>query len=286
MIRTTIASALGAGLLLAGSVSLAALDEAEKTYVDRLIKGGPGSIRSVAESIYHTGNSNTEVLDVAAEVLLEKYPRAGEDHDAVDAMAWVCRALGRSGNSRYRPVMEKVENDKSVHRKLRGHCEKGAKALPKEVSNPYVAGTVNLELLRNPPPPPPPPVAAAPAKGKKKAKGAAPAAAAAPAVAAAAAPAATPAAQAAPAARKVDFDIIKEGMSQAEVDGLIGPPTAQTQRMTGKQWQPFNFGARDLQRLYYLYKGVGRIEFSMKSGYEGVFRVIKVTPDPAETGYP
>ena len=80
--------------------------------------------------------------------------------------------------------------------------------------------------------------------------------------------------------------LIKEGMSQQEVDALIGQPTAQTQRLTGKQWQPFNFGARDLQRLYYLYKGVGRIEFSMKSGYEGVFRVIKVSPDPAETGYP
>jgi hypothetical protein len=56
--------------------------------------------------------------------------------------------------------------------------------------------------------------------------------------------------------------------------------------MTGKQWQPFNFGAKDLQRLYYLYKGVGRIEFTMKSGYEGVYRVYKVTPDPGETGYP
>jgi hypothetical protein len=103
-------------------------------------------------------------------------------------------------------------------------------------------------------------------------------------VAAAAVP--TPAPAAAPAPKKVDFSIIKEGMSQAEVDSLIGQPTAQTQHMTGKQWQPFNFGAKDLQRLYYLYKGVGRIEFSMKSGYEGVFRVIKVTPDPAETGYP
>jgi hypothetical protein len=137
---------------------------------------------------------------------------------------------------------------------------------------------VNLELLRNPPPPPPPPAPVAQGKGKKGAK---PAAAAAPVATAAAAPAA-----AAPAPKKVDFSIIKEGMSQAEVDSLIGAPTAQTSRMTGKQWQPFNFGAKDLQRLYYLYKGVGRVEFSMKSGYEGVFRVIKVTADPAETGYP
>jgi hypothetical protein len=275
-------ASLCAWTLLASVNCFAALNEVEKNYVDRLIKGGSPSIRDVAESIYNSGNTNIEVLDVAAEVLLEKYPRAGEDRDAVDAMAWACRALGNSGNSRYRSVLEKVENDKSVHRKLRGHCEKAAKSLPKEVSNPYVAGTVNLELLRNPPPPPPPP-APAPvnAKGKKNAK---PAAAAAPVAAAAPAPAPAPAA--APPAKKVDFSLIKDGMSQAEVDTLIGQPTAQTHRMTGKQWQPFNFGARDLQRLYYLYKGVGRVEFSMKSGYEGVFRVIKVTADTAETGYP
>jgi hypothetical protein len=56
--------------------------------------------------------------------------------------------------------------------------------------------------------------------------------------------------------------------------------------MTGKQWQPFNYGARDIQRMNYLYKGVGHIEFSLKSAYEGVFRVITIVPDPKETGYP
>jgi hypothetical protein len=274
--------ALGALAALASANSFAALDEAEKMYVDRMLKGSWISLRDVAQSIYNTGNTNTEVLDVQAETLLERYQRAGEDRDAVDAVSWMCRALGASGNSRYRPVLERIENDKSVHRKGRGHCEKAAKGLPKEVSNPYTAGTVNLELLRNPPPPPPPPPPAPTnAKGKKNAK-AAPAA----KPVAAAAPAPAPAAEAAPAPKKVDFSIIREGMSQQEVDALIGQPTAQTQRLTGKQWQPFNFGARDLQRLYYLYKGVGRIEFSMKSGYEGVFRVIKVSPDPAETGYP
>ncbi|HEU4592178.1 MAG TPA: hypothetical protein VFS13_14825 [Steroidobacteraceae bacterium] len=276
MNRKICSLALGAMVMLAGVNAFAALDEAEKMYVDRMLKGSWVSLRDVAQSLYNTGNTNTEVLDVTAETLLERYQRAGEDRDAVDAVAWMCRALGASGNSRYRPVLDRIENDKSVHRKARGHCEKAAKGLPKNVSNPYVAGTVNLEQLRNPPPPPPPPAPAA--KGKKGAKTAT--------AAPAAPPAPAPAPAAAPEARKVDFSLIKEGMSQQEVDALIGPPTAQTQRLTGKQWQPFNFGARDLQRLYYLYKGVGRIEFSMKSGYEGVFRVIKVSPDPAETGYP
>jgi hypothetical protein len=274
---------LGLCLLVSGAC-FAALDAAEVSYVDRLIKGGPGSIRDVAQSIYNTGNKNVEVLDIAAEVLIERYPTAGEDQGNVDASAWLCRALGASGNVRYRALLDKISDDKAVHRKLRGHCEKAAKGLPKVASDSYVPGTVNLALLRNPPPPPPPPAPAPAAKGKKNAKGT-PAAAAKPA-APAAAPAPAPAAPATAAGSPASFGIIKDGMSQQEVDSLLGPPTAQTQRMTGKQWQPFNFGARDLQRLLYLYKGVGRIEFSLKSGYEGVYRVIKVTPDPNETGYP
>jgi hypothetical protein len=237
--------------------------------------------------MYNTSYSNTEVLDVLAEVTLEKYPQTGADFSTVDSVAWMCRALGASGNNRYRPVLDKISDDKSVHRKLRAHCEKAAKQLPKGSANSYVAGTVNLELLRNPPPPPPPPAPAAAAKAKKNAKNAKPTAApaaAAPAPAAAATPAAAPAAAAAPTT--VDFSKIEVGMSQQQVNDLLGPPTAQTQRMTGKQWHPFNYGAKDLQRMMYLYKGVGRIEFSLKSAYEGVFRVIAVTPNPAETGYP
>ena len=276
---------LGACLAI-GGVCAAEMNDADKHYVEQLIKGGPGTLRSVAESLFQSGNTNPEVLDVAAQVLLEKYPLASADFSSVDSLAWLCRALGNSGNNRYRALLLQISDDKSVHRKLRGHCEKAGKQLPKGATNSYVAGTVNLELLRNPPPPPPPPPAAAPAKGKKNAKqaGAKPAAAAAAAPAAAATPA--PAAAAAPTAKVVDFGLIRVGMSQQEVNDLIGPPTAQTQRMTGKQWQPFNYGARDLQRMNYLYKGVGRVEFSLKSAYEGIFRVIAITPDPKETGYP
>jgi hypothetical protein len=150
MNRKIITAAFGALTLLAGANCLAALTEAEKGYVNQLVTGGPLTIRSVAQNLYNTGNKNTEVLDVAAEVLLEKYPGAGEIHDVVESLSWVCRALGASGNSRYKPVLEQIENDKAVHRKLRGHCEKGANSLPNQVSNPYAAGTVNLASLRNP----------------------------------------------------------------------------------------------------------------------------------------
>jgi hypothetical protein len=264
---------------LFGASAFAAMNDIDKGYVDQIIKGSWSTLRQVSENMYNTSYSNTEVLDVLAEVTLEKYPQTGADFSTVDSVAWMCRALGASGNNRYRPVLDKISDDKSVHRKLRAHCEKAAKQLPKGGANSYVAGTVNLELLRNPPPPPPPPAPAVTAKGKKNAKPA-PAAAATPAPA----PAAAPAAAAAPVT--VDFSKIEVGMSQQQVNELLGPPTAQTQHMTGKQFHPFNFGAKDLQRMMYLYKGVGRIEFSLKSAYEGVFRVIAVTPNPAETGYP
>jgi hypothetical protein len=278
------AFALAAGLFASGA-TFAEMNELDKQYVEQIIKGGPGTIRQTAENMVNTGYRNTEVLDVLAEVLIEKYPLSGADFSSVDSVAWMCRALGASGNNRYRPLLEHVSDDKSIHRKLRGHCEKASKQLPKGSENSYVAGTVNLALLRNPPPPPPPPAAAPAGKGKKNAKNAKPAAA--EPAAAAAAPVAAPAAAAAPVAGgKVDLSKITVGMSQQQVNDLLGPPTAQTQRMTGKQWQPFNFGARDLQRMMYLYKGVGRVEFSLKSAYEGVFRVVAVTPDPNESGYP
>jgi hypothetical protein len=259
---------LAVGVICAGSAN--ALDEVGQRYVDRLVKGGPDSLHDVAESLYQSGSNDQEVLDVAAEVLLEKYNRTAGSFGLNDAMAYLCKALGASGNARYKPVVAEV-GEKAENRKLRSHCEKAAKSFPKKTDVPgYVAGTVDLEKLRNPPPAP-----AAAANGKSSAaKGKQGAASAPAAQAAATSPGKT-----------VDFGLIREGMSSQEVLDIIGPPTAQTQHMTGKQFQPFNFGARDLQRMYYLYKGVGRIEFSLKSAYNGVYRVIAIRPDPQETGY-
>jgi hypothetical protein len=269
--------------LCASTVSFAALNDLDKGYMDQILKGGPDTLGQVAQNMFNTAYTNQEVLDVLAQTLLEKYPMAGDGRTLVESSAWMCRALGASHNNRYRPLLEQISKDKTAHRKLRGYCEKSAKELPKGSTNTYVAGSVNLELLRNPPPPPSPPAPAA--KGKKGTKNAkaAPAAQAAPSAAAAPAPAPAPAAD---APKKVDFSLVQVGMSQQQVDSLLGPPTGQTQHMTGKQWQPFNYGAKDLQRMLYLYKGVGRIEFSLKSGYEGVFRVLTITPNTGETGYP
>ena len=151
MDRKSIALALGACTLLASVDSSAKLNAVAQGYVNQLIRGGSVSVRSVAQDLYHIGYADPQVMDVAAEVLLEKYPKAGNDRDPVDAMGWLCQALGKSGDSRYRPVLEQVAKDMTAHRKLRSTCEKAAGDLPKEVSDPYEAGTVDLAELRNGP---------------------------------------------------------------------------------------------------------------------------------------
>jgi hypothetical protein len=236
-----------------------ALDSSGQRYTTMLASGGPGTISNAAQDIFNTGMKDPEVLDVAAQVLVDLQAKTLLSGEFSDAASWLCKAIGISANGRYRPVMESVINA-DINKKTRSYCKKAIDLLPKGATDAFVPGSVNVEAYKD--------------GGKGK-----PAAAAKPAVAVAA--------KSAPASGKpVDFSLIKEGMSQQEVDDLIAPPTAQNTRMTGKQFQPFNFGAKDLQRLKYLYKGVGHIEFSMKSGYNGVFRVIAIVPDPNESGYP
>ena len=49
--------------------AIQAADVVGQRYIDQLTRGGSVSIKQAAESMYNTGERNTEVLDVAAEVL-------------------------------------------------------------------------------------------------------------------------------------------------------------------------------------------------------------------------
>jgi hypothetical protein len=251
----------GAVLFAAGTAG--ALDASGQRYTKMLASGGPGTIQGAAEDIYNTGVTDQEVLDVAAQVLSEIYLKNPKSPDYVQATSWLCKALGNSSNARYRPLLETVVKSK-VHSKTKKYCDNAMDALPKGAGDAFQPGSVDLMRYRE--------------GGAAQVAAASGKATAAPAAAAKAAPTAS--------AKRVDFSLIKEGMSSQEVDELIGQPTNQTTYMTGKQFQPFNFGARDVQRSKYLYKGVGHIVFSLKSAYNGVYRVIEIVPDPNESGYP
>ena len=230
-----------------------ALDASGQRYTQMLTSGGPGTITRAAQDIYNTGYTDQETLDVAAQVLNDFYLKNPTARDYADATAWLCKALGNSGNGRYKALLDKVTAS-DIHRRTRKHCEGAASSLPAGVAE-FQPGSVNLDTYRT---------------------------GATPSTAAPAPAAVAPATQ----ARASDFSQIREGMSMQQVDALLGPPTNQTTYMTGKQFQPFNFAAKDVQRTKYFYKGIGQIVFSLKSAYNGVYQVIEILPNPNESGYP
>ncbi|MFY9342093.1 MAG: hypothetical protein WAT39_06380 [Planctomycetota bacterium] len=73
------------------------------------------------------------------------------------------------------------------------------------------------------------------------------------------------------------------GMSEAEVAALLGVPTSQKTRATGKAFNPLNVSGKDSMRTTYFYQGVGRVMFS--SGRWGQRNgVVDLVHDAAEPG--
>ncbi len=240
-------------MLLAVNTCLAANAGGQRT-IEMLVRGGPESQRDAAQAVYNGFDRNTEILDVMAEVLLQTYQRPG--FVQVDATSWMCKALGASGNARYKGVLQQIA-DKAVERKVRKYAEQSLSMLPQGDAALYIAGTVDLVKLRD----------EAMHTQKQPAAGAN----------------AQPPTYGGPG--NGSFDRITHGMSMEEVFSLIGQPTATTSRITGKAWAPFYYGG-DTARMFALYKGKGRIVFSNASQFSPVWRVMDIARDPSESGYP
>lgn len=226
------------------------VDSVDQRYIDQLTRGGMISIKQAAQSIYNTGERDTEVIDVAAEVLLQRYATA--TNSDIDGLAWLCRAIGNSRNGRYFSVLSEVE-ESNTHKKLRKYAKNARKDIGSASGEQYQQGSVDLVGLRDAghdAPQRPAVVTTTPASGAES------------------------------------LDIIREGMSMEEVYALVGTPSGTTSHQTGKAWIPFNYKGADLVRTIALYKGQGRVVFSRKSRYDSTMRVLEVLIDANETGYP
>jgi hypothetical protein len=249
--------------LIAAAVALSVttvswtLDVSTQRYAQMLASGGVSSMQRAGEEIFNQGLKDQELLDVAAEALAQNYAKnTGETY--VDAMSWLCKALGNSANGRYQELLTDVAK-KASNRKLSKYCEKGAGSLPKGAAA-YVAGSVNLDRYKE----------GGAAYGAASAQ---------------ATPKPTPAAAPAPVG-KADFSLVKVGMTMAEAVTLIGEPTNTSSHVTGKAFRPFNFTGKGSVRSSALYKGVGRLVLSNDSAYSSTQRIVEIVPDPTETGFP
>lgn len=91
-------------------------------YITMLRSGNLRSKTDAGKLIVREGVKDTAVLDVVEQELLKGYQASGDDRGAVDAMAWLCKALGASGNGKYRGTLRTVAQ-KAPHRKLQKYAE-------------------------------------------------------------------------------------------------------------------------------------------------------------------
>lgn len=124
------------------SAAALAMDPAGQRYIEQMTQGGMDSVKQAAQSMYNTQETNTQVLDVAAEVLLQNYAKASDP----DALAWVAKALGKSRNGRYYGVLKEVADSKADKRILK-HTATALKEIGSASGNQYVKGSVNLKTV-------------------------------------------------------------------------------------------------------------------------------------------
>jgi hypothetical protein len=240
--------------LLLPVIPAMAISPADEQYINQIVGGGFSSLRRASQSIHRTGVTERQVLDVLSEKLLQTYNAS--DRTGVDAVAWACKALGQSGDLRYKSVLQTVTKT-AQHAKIRKYANQSLKGMPSgEAQKPYEKGSVNLKALRAKLDKGQSPVPASKKSQGKQVSG----------------------------EKRYSLSSIRKGMSIQEVNSLLGPPTSNTSHITGKSFNPFYYGS-DTARQIYLYKGQGRIFFSNKR-YSNAWRVIEIEINPGETGYP
>lgn len=90
---------------------------ADQSKYIRMLEGGVREQKDAAKRLVRAKYSDTVVLDVVEKVLLRSYQSADDD-----TMAWLCKALGASGQGKYKTTLSKVANS-ATSRKLKRYAE-------------------------------------------------------------------------------------------------------------------------------------------------------------------
>ncbi len=85
--------------------------------------------KDAAQLLVRAKFRDTVVLDAVERVLLRGYLTDANDRDdRIDTLSWLCKALGASGQSKYKATLSKVASE-APHRKLKGYAESSLKQL-------------------------------------------------------------------------------------------------------------------------------------------------------------
>ena len=121
--------------------TMAELAGDQRDIANQLLSGDLGQLKAASQRIFKEEINNPELLDIAAEILLNKYPEAYSSE--VDTLAWLARAIGSSENGRYYGVLSEVVSKTKIN-KLERHADKALDNLPGASGEQYVAGMYTL----------------------------------------------------------------------------------------------------------------------------------------------
>ncbi len=100
------------------------LTQEEIEYIAMLRSKDPVAMRNVAKKLYRNPSANDVVTDVMGEELLGTCTNYGGDRNMLDALAWMCKALGASGKDKYHATLEQVIS-KTRSEKLKKYARQG-----------------------------------------------------------------------------------------------------------------------------------------------------------------
>ncbi len=105
------------------------LTSEQAKYLRMLDSNNTKEQKDAAQLMVKTKLRDTVVLDAVERVLLKGYLTSTNDRDdRIDTLSWLCKALGASGQSKYRATLSKVASE-APHNKLKGYAEKSLKEL-------------------------------------------------------------------------------------------------------------------------------------------------------------
>ena len=104
------------------------LTSQQKRFLGMLRSKSDQQKRSAAKYIIRERISDQMILDETEKQLAAGYMTKGSDKMHIDAMSWLCKALGSSGKPKYRKILRSVSENGS-HRKLRKYAAKSLQQL-------------------------------------------------------------------------------------------------------------------------------------------------------------
>jgi len=90
-------------------------------YMKMLSVDDPFVQRLAARAIFHERQTDPELLAMAAENLENQYLQSGLDGEAQDTAAWLCKAIGQSGQAEYTALLRKIA-DETPYKKIRKYA--------------------------------------------------------------------------------------------------------------------------------------------------------------------